>query len=299
MGTVRAVSAAEWADACSDAFVPLRVTSTSNHFAATLSQRRLSRDVSLTRVTSGPSTVTRNRQTIAISPRESILISLHRGGIGTVTQHDRRAQLGAGSAALYDASTPYELTFPTTMSEVVLQVPRPTLAVTGNAFRDLTARPLAPGPELNMLHAIASAASFEHAHALDFEEDALTDALIELVRAALTATSAAPIGADAVVLSMRSYITDYFRDPSLTPERVAAAHHISLRHAQTLFSRTGDSIAAFIRTTRLDDARRAIQAGTAVGTAAQRCGYTDTDSFRRAFKNQYGIVRTRLMQETR
>lgn len=294
MHVVRADSSAGWADACSTAFVPLTVTSRSSRFTATLSQRSLSHGVSLTRVTSGASSVTRDWRTINTSPRESILVSLHRGGAGTVTQHDRRAQLRGGSAALYDASAPYELAFPAKMSEIVLQLPRPVLAATGKALRDLTARPLSPGPELNMLHAVASAASFEHVHSLDFENEALTDALIELLRAALTATSVVPVGADTVALSMRSYIADHFRDPDLTPEQVANAHHISLRQAQRLFARDDISIAAFIRSVRLADAHRAIQSGTAIGAAAQRCGYTDTDSFRRAFKNQYGSAPTHL-----
>ena len=115
----------------------------------------LTPDVALTRVASGASEVYRSDRVIAQHPRDDLLISLHRSGTGSVTQHGREARLRAGSAALYDASSPYTLAFPGRMSEVVLQLPRRCIPATGDAFAGLTARALPEGGPLRALTALA------------------------------------------------------------------------------------------------------------------------------------------------
>lgn len=290
MPLTRVTSPSQWAAVCSDAFVPLAVRSAALTFSATLVQRRLSDTVALTRVTSGQSQVIRDRQIIAASPRENVLISLHRSGTGSVTQSGRSVALAPGAATMYDTSTPYLLDFSGRMSEIVLQLPRETVSKTGHAFADLTARPLPPGAGLTMLHALAAASSSQYEQPLDFELDALAEALTRLAANTISGIRAEPFEASVVLLSMRTYIGEHFADPELTPERVASAHHVSLRYAQKLFEHGGDSLAACIRRTRLDEAHRLLGAGARVQTAAHRSGYYDLDSFTRAFKRQYGVT---------
>ncbi len=102
-------------------------------FSANRTQHALSAEVTVTRVTSGASEVYRSDRVIAEHPRDDLIVSLHRAGTGTVTQHARRARLRAGSAAMYDAASPYTLSFPTPIRETVLQLPR-------RAIRPLAAR---------------------------------------------------------------------------------------------------------------------------------------------------------------
>ncbi|MCC4909157.1 helix-turn-helix domain-containing protein [Microbacterium sp. cx-59] len=290
MPPARVTSPSQWAAVCSDAFVPLAVRSTTPSFSATLVQRRLSDTVALTRVASGPSQVVRDREIIAASPRENVLISLHRSGTGNVTQSGRSVALAPGTATMYDTSSPYVLDFPGRMSEIVLQLPRDTVSKTGNAFSDLTARPLPAGAGLRMLHALAAASSSSYEQPLDLELDALTEALTSLAATAISGIRAAPVETSVLLLSMRTYIGDHFADVRLTPEVVASAHHVSLRFAQKLFEHGGDSLAACIRRTRLEEARKLLEAGARVYTAAHRSGYDDLDSFSRAFKRHYGVT---------
>lgn len=290
MPPVHVTSPSEWAQVCSQAFVPLGVRSAVPAFRATLVQRRLSDTVALTRVVSEQSEVIRDARTISVSPRENVLISLHRGGVGRVTQNGRSVDLAPGGATMYDTSKPYILEFPAKMSEIVLQLPRDAVAKAGNTFADLTAKSLPSGPGLTMLHALAAASSSCLESTNESELAALADALTGLAANIIGGLGADRLDGSFMTLSMRSYIGERFADAELTPELVAAAHHISLRYAQKLFARDGDSLAAYIRRARLDEAHRLLRMGARVGDAARRTGHYDLDSFTRAFKRQHGIT---------
>lgn len=283
-------SPSEWAQVCSEAFVPLGVRSAAPTFRATLVQRRLSDTVALTRVASGQSEVIRDAQTISASPRENVLISLHRSGVGRVTQNGRSVSLAPGGATMYDTSKPYILCFPAKMSEIVLQLPRDAVAKTNNTFGDLTAKSMPAGPGLTMLHALAAASSSYQETRNDSELAALADALTGLAASIVDGLEAECLDGAILTLSMRNYICERFADAELTPERVAAAHHVSLRYAQKLFARDDDSLAAFIRRTRLDEAYRLLKIGARVAEAAHMTGHYDLDSFTRAFKRQHGAT---------
>ncbi|MFC8868370.1 helix-turn-helix domain-containing protein [Streptomyces sp. NPDC057148] len=96
-----------------------------------------------------------------------------------------------------------------------------------------------------------------------------------------------------LVLTIRSFISHNFHDPRLTPQAVAAAHHISSRHLHRLFQQEGVTVAALIRHRRLDKARRDLAdpalLGTPVQTIAARCGFTTSAHFSRAFRAAYGV----------
>lgn len=284
-------SVAGWAEACSSAFVPLRARSAAPQFRASLQQLVLTPDVALTRVASGASEVYRSDRVIAQHPRDDLLISLHRSGTGSVTQHGRQARLRAGSAALYDASAPYTLTFPGRMSEVVLQLPRRCIPATGPAFAELTARPLPDGGPLRALTALAASANPSVAPDHPLEDAAIADAVVSLVGAivsAETAYTAPRLDTELLRAALRHFIADHLADPRLSPEFVAHAHHVSLRLVQKLFAQVGDSPAAYIRRRRLESARRLLLSGTPVHQAAHLTGFGDIDTFSRAFKREFG-----------
>jgi len=288
---VDVTSVAGWAQACSSAFVPLRARSAAPQFRASLQQLVLTPDVALTRVASGASEVYRSDRVIAQHPRDDLLISLHRSGSGVVTQHGREARLRAGSAALYDASAPYTLTFPGPMSEVVLQLPRRCVPATGPAFAELTARPLPAGGPLRALTALAVSVNPGTAQERPLEDAAIADAVVSLVGAIVSADAAftAPrLDAELLRAALRHFIDDHLADPRLSPELVAHAHHVSLRLMQKLFARDGDSPAAYIRRRRLEAARRLLLSGEPVHRAGHRTGFYDIDTFSRAFKREFG-----------
>lgn len=99
------------------------------------------------------------------------------------------------------------------------------------------------------------------------------------------------------VTGLRSQVEAFVRrhldDPELTPGAVAAAHHLSLRSLHRLFAGTGTTVAALIRTGRLEGCFRDLAdprlGHLAVHQIAARWGLRDRAHFSRVFRAAYGI----------
>lgn len=96
-----------------------------------------------------------------------------------------------------------------------------------------------------------------------------------------------------LVLTIRSFIGSNLHDPRLTPGAVAAAHHISTRHLHRLFHQEGTTVAALIRSRRLERVCRDLVdprlADTPVHTIAARCGFGAPAHFSRVFRAAQGM----------
>lgn len=96
----------------------------------------------------------------------------------------------------------------------------------------------------------------------------------------------------ALVLRIRSFIRRNLHDPELTPQAVAAAHHVSLSHLYRLFEDEDDTVGALIRRLRLERARRDLadpaQRAVPVRDIGARWGFTHHSAFTHAFRTAYG-----------
>ncbi|CAM3257726.1 helix-turn-helix domain-containing protein [Tsukamurella hominis] len=287
-------SATEWMRACSSAFVPLRVDGAAADFRATLHQVTLAPGVTLAAVASRASSVVRDAPTIATSPREDVLMSFHKRGTGVVAQNGRSARLSPGGCVLYDASTPYTLSFPGQMSEVVLQVPRAAIARVGHGFTDLTARVLRPSAPLRALAALVGSVEVTAGERAVAEDAMIADALVRLLQAGLElggSSDAPPVDAELLAMALRLYVDEHAADPELTPARLAAVFHVSLRHVQKVHERyLGTGAASYIRRRRLETAQGLLRRRCTVAEAARRSGFLDVDTFSRAFKREFGVA---------
>ncbi len=88
---------------------------------------------------------------------------------------------------------------------------------------------------------------------------------------------------------VKTFATIHAADPALTPQRLAQAHHVSLRALQALFADHGDSPASFLRQQRLVRAEQLLLDGQSVATATTRSGFTDPGTFARAFRRRFGL----------
>ncbi len=92
---------------------------------------------------------------------------------------------------------------------------------------------------------------------------------------------------------INAFVEQHLADPAMTPQTIADAHHISLRHLQQLLAEDDTSPAAWIRHRRLERCRidlanpslraRPIQA------IAARWGFPHPAHFSRLFRAAYGI----------
>lgn len=93
----------------------------------------------------------------------------------------------------------------------------------------------------------------------------------------------------AVVATMRRHLEDNL-ERSVTVRDVAAAVHLSERHAERLFAEaTGASMMSTLRRLRLDHAATLLREGaTSTAAVARACGYPDPGSFATAFRRHHG-----------
>lgn len=124
-------------------------------------------------------------------------------------------------------------------------------------------------------------------------------ATVQLVRALVTTAAGDARGAgalhDSLAVRVRAFIDDHLGDPGLGPAGIAAAHHISVRHLYTQWSRAGESaaLAEWIMNRRLNRARGRLAnpdcADLAIGQVAHESGFVNMAHFSRRFRQAYGV----------
>ncbi|MGW0515305.1 AraC-like ligand-binding domain-containing protein [Streptomyces olivaceoviridis] len=96
-----------------------------------------------------------------------------------------------------------------------------------------------------------------------------------------------------LVLRIRAFIQANLHDPQLTPRTIAAAHHISTSYLHLLFQHEEETVAAWIRSQRLERARRALADPTMraipIHAIAARSGFSRAADFTRVFRRAYGV----------
>jgi AraC-like DNA-binding protein len=101
---------------------------------------------------------------------------------------------------------------------------------------------------------------------------------------------------------IQSHIREHLGDPALSPETIAAAHHISVSYLHRLFAGREVTVAAMIRAQRLERARRDLAdprfVTVPVHRIAVRWGFRDHATFTRAFRTRYGVPPSNLRPDT-
>jgi len=122
---------------------------------------------------------------------------------------------------------------------------------------------------------------------------------VHLIRAVICAAAGDGRQRDSLAACLgeriRMYIEANITDPDLGPDRIAAAHHISVRHLYNLWraqDATELSLANWIIKRRLESARRRLAdpgaAHLTVAAIGRANGFTDPTHFARRFRAAYG-----------
>ncbi|WP_105971910.1 helix-turn-helix domain-containing protein [Streptomyces geranii] len=94
---------------------------------------------------------------------------------------------------------------------------------------------------------------------------------------------------------IRAFVQQNLHDPELTPPVIAAAHNISVSYLHRVFQQQpqGETVAAWIRSQRLEGARRDLSTPTLrttpIHTIAAHWGFPRAADFTRAFRTAYGV----------
>jgi transcriptional regulator GlxA family with amidase domain len=99
---------------------------------------------------------------------------------------------------------------------------------------------------------------------------------------------------DVLLDMMRTHVREHLADPHLRVEELARRHHVSVRHAYTLFARIGTTPGAYLREQRLLAAQAMLSdpryARLGMPDIAAAVGFLGLRTFERAFRRQYGMT---------
>lgn len=97
-----------------------------------------------------------------------------------------------------------------------------------------------------------------------------------------------------VLARLTEFITEHLHDPELSPQKVATAHHMSVRCLQYLFQSDNRTVGRYILEQRLRRCRTDLAdpalSGLSVGRIGSRWGFSGDSVFCRTFKQAYGLT---------
>ncbi|MDW6056919.1 helix-turn-helix transcriptional regulator [Streptomyces sp. FXJ1.4098] len=142
----------------------------------------------------------------------------------------------------------------------------------------------------NMIHTAIADLSPAGVHAAH-------SALIELAKAVARRRfdDVEPLLAPALTQAAKDLANSHLADSELSPRMLARELNVSVRTLQRAFAVVGESVTAYIRHRRLEEARLALIAPSgrlSVSELAAHLQFADTSHFTRAFKKRYGRTPT-------
>jgi AraC-like DNA-binding protein len=100
--------------------------------------------------------------------------------------------------------------------------------------------------------------------------------------------------ADTLLVRVQAYVRAHLNDHRLTPESIAAAHHISVRHLYKTFADAGLRLEQWLIALRLEGARHDLARSDGrqrtVAAVAHRWGFPNPSHFTRRFRAAYGMT---------
>ena len=284
--------------AITSSFVPLAVTaSPAVRFAGRLRSADADRIV-FSEVTASAHEVHRSPALIERGGCGYFKLSVMLSGTGILVQDQREVTLSVGDVAIYDTGRPYSLAFDDEFRNFVVMLPKELIDVPPELVGELTATHLARESALgaivahtlpNMPAAIANAPGFVRHQLAQTTADLVTT----LLSSSLGQERLDQDPRQALIRKIRAYIAEHLHAPDLGPDRVAAAHFVSPRRLHGLFQGEDTTVAAYIRTLRLErchaDLMNPAYADRSVSAIASRWCFMDAAHFSRTFRSHFGV----------
>jgi AraC-like DNA-binding protein len=215
-----------------------------------------------------------------------------------VVQRDREITLRPGDLAVWDSTDPFIITDADGLTQHKFRIPLDRLALPIDVVRQISALPLCPDHPISDMavayfHRLASRPGAFHRPG----GEVVSQPGIDLLRAVITThLDAVELGKDSLqatlFIRIMEYIQLHLQEPDLDAGRIAAEHHISVRQLYRILAAEGVSLGDWIRTRRLQGARRDLAVAflhDPISVVARRWGFTDASSFARMFRTTYGV----------
>ncbi|APT93517.1 AraC family transcriptional regulator [Corynebacterium phocae] len=285
---------AAWRAAAAAAFGQLTVsTSNPGAFWASLARAAVG-EVSLFDMHTAAHQVSRQQTMIGSQDAAFCKLSLQISGQSTMTQDGRTCTLQPGDLALYVTQRPYTLTYPEPQRSLVMHFPEKYLNLSPRQLGNITASPISREHGLGKVavplfeQLATNLDELQGPHAPALVHSAL-NLLVAVLSSELAAKDESP--ADLLFNQATSYIDSNLGDPELSPQTIANALFISVRHLHSRFAAQDLSVGSYIRTRRLERIRTQLadpnHAHEPIGVISARHGLHDPSHFSRTFKAEY------------
>ncbi|QES11423.1 AraC family transcriptional regulator [Streptomyces venezuelae] len=234
--------------------------------------------------------------------RNHVYLGVHVRGAVTVVHERADALLEPGDLVFCDPARRHLLRFGEDCRMIFFRVPRCYLGVSEPELHRVLGVPVRAGEGLGALASeflTALAAEAELRRSTIGERRARTAVhllsvlVMELLDADTTDAADDASGAGNEMLSrIHAHIEEHLRDPDLSPESIARAHHISVRYLQKLFQSDGTTVSQWVRQRRLESCRFELGRSTrriTMAAMAHRWGFSSPSHFSRTFRGAYGM----------
>jgi AraC-like DNA-binding protein len=253
----------------------------------------------ISRVASNVTMVERTPRQARDDLEPCLLLGLQVRGSSLVVQDGREAVVRPGDLVVYRSTAQYALIDGAGYRQHQLRLPLKKLALPQQVVRQVTATQLCPGHAISKLATDYFQRLTSHPKAFaGAAADAVSQAGLELIRAVIgTHLDLAPTTKESLHATLQMRILEYARahldDPTLNAARIAAAHHISVRHLYNVLAAGGISLGDWIRSRRLqtcrDELADNLSPNSTIASVARRWGFRDASSFGRLFRAEYGL----------
>ncbi|MEV5600838.1 helix-turn-helix domain-containing protein [Streptomyces sp. NPDC052299] len=289
---------ARWGSRWGDAAMPVSVTTADGRVpGGDIVIHRLGA-VTVSAVVSGAQRVTRVPVRRSGADEPDLVLLLHPHGSATYRWRGDDVLAGPSVLLMHDSAQWCSLSYEGPFTAVVLRVPARAVGLSAEQLGSVAgaALPTTDGTAAllaSLLPAVTSPADWSP-HVGERLGAALVDLVTLLVLEHSTpdpeTVQYGPRGE--LVRRVRAYIDGHYRDPSLSPESIARAHHISLRYLHRVFEAEDSTVGRLIQRRRLEESARELarpgRRAVTVAAVAQLCGFTNAAHFSRAFRQLHG-----------
>jgi AraC-like DNA-binding protein len=225
---------------------------------------------------------------------DHVAVGMPVSGSCALTQDGREAMLTPGDFAVVDTSRPYEMSFDGIHRMLVTTAPRGLVRIRPEDLRSVTARRVSYKPVLSAV-AWRQMESDGHVVSLQLLDPVLNQVATTLAEWMSKLFGLQPDGHRTDLLKqIHGYIERNLGDPELSPQSIAAMHHISLRYLQKLFQSEGETVNGWIRDRRLDRCKRDLVdprlGNRSIAAIAARWNLSPASYFSRVFRTRYGLT---------
>ena len=283
-----------WHDVICDVFIPMtpQRVAPGNGFGGRVEARPFG-SVTRTDVRSEPQRTVHGPREVDQSNGDFYFVNLVLDGRCHMRQNGRESTASAGQLAVVDTTEPYYLDFDARWRMMTFRLPHTLLSSRLSHARQGTVMPMDASSGLGGIAAAMMRAWWE----VDQPQSAyvageLEQSFAAVVTAAMGSHDRDGSVRDAVRVQVLNFVSAHLGDPALSVATVCRRFAISPRSLHNLFAGQENTFAGTVRQMRLDRCARLLADPAnklTITQIAQRHGFTDSTTFSRAFRRQFGV----------